>query len=741
MLASFNAMIGITEVNGQTLPKSLISAIQFATEGVCDQVHIRLSKPASYAGRKATGSGASIQIPIELLMAETAAGTTTSSRQIPVPIQPTNTAGVTTITYGNDKFGSAEIKIALKGATAYRVIMDEETRHIRIDLAHDGQNLVCNGQAATQLHQRKSALPQEPAVSSEQQLQRGLQELAAKNYEAAISLFASLASTGKTPVSQQAQEYLGVAHEKAGLFSSAQQDYETYLALYPKGEHAARVRQRLADVIAAQMHMNLPSGSVELPPPLADTSTRANLQLANNKDSLKSDLPENITLQSLRNLKETPEDPAKWTWRKYGNAGQFYYRDDSFAAGQSHKTATDMLVSAGSFSIEGENSYFKLTGRSDILNQTGFGKDDIQQTSSSNMYVDVLDKQNHASARIGRQSRSDGGVFGRFDGLLLAWQPQESLSLKFTGGSPVYARDQKPFDENRAFIGASLEYLLPDTPWSSEIYLLEQHVGKLVDRRALGAELRYDNDGLRGFLGADFDLYHSKFNNAFLSANYAPNEQLSIYGSVDYRTLPFLLTSNALSGQQEERLSTLENLLGNAGVLALAADRTANATTLTFGASYKFSDHWQGYLDALIADYSGTPASGGVSAIPDPGADVYVSASMIGSGIFKENDTLGAALRMSESKTSTHVLADTYLRYPVNDNLKLVPRMRISMRDKKHSTQNQFVVMPSLGVQYRVSKNWQLESEIGTRWQFNGGRGAKDETTDIEFTAGYRYQF
>ena len=48
----------------------------------------------------------------------------------------------------------------------------------------------------------------------------------------------------------EAQELLGLAREKNGQTAHAKAEYQRYLALYPDADGAARVRQRLAALLA-----------------------------------------------------------------------------------------------------------------------------------------------------------------------------------------------------------------------------------------------------------------------------------------------------------------------------------------------------------------------------------------------------------------------------------------------------------------------------------------------------------
>ena len=159
-------------------------------------------------------------------------------------------------------------------------------------------------------------------------------------------------------------------------------------------------------------------------------------------------------------------------------------------------------------------------------------------------------------ARVGRQSKSTGGVFGRFDGAVLGWEPADLYKFQIFSGSPVYSSKVLPFADGRYFYGASLDYTSVIKDWAGSIYAVEQDVKDVVDRRAIGAELRYLGKKVTVYSAADYDIFYNELNNAYVSGTWNPVEGTSLYATVDFRRVPFLLTSNALIGQNFDKLTT-----------------------------------------------------------------------------------------------------------------------------------------------------------------------------------------
>ena len=74
---------------------------------------------------------------------------------------------------------------------------------------------------------------------------QGRDALAAKNNEAAVDALNKLLLLPPNDYTQDGQEWIGVARERAGQPDKAKVEYDLYLRLYPEGDGAARVAQRL----------------------------------------------------------------------------------------------------------------------------------------------------------------------------------------------------------------------------------------------------------------------------------------------------------------------------------------------------------------------------------------------------------------------------------------------------------------------------------------------------------------
>jgi hypothetical protein len=771
----------------------LLATVSVDKKGNCSVIDIRLNRPVGYVRHFPdfpTTAGRNLVVNINPL-GTTAGNEDTTERPVKeaASIPVGNSAGLDGVSYDPNATGGPEIHLSFSKSVVFRVVMDSNTRHLRVDVATPKNAKNCFGLSETQSETPtnelgKADLPSSSGSDAAAAYADGQAQLREKNYARATAFFTKAVSIGAGKVKQDAQEMLGLSRERAGQLPHAQAEYKLYLENWPKSPGAGRVRTRLDAVRAAmdqaaEQEFNArraaltpaepQNGKSSLETPSASKSADAKEVLIDTEAVVDPDIKTNQATKVdaaqtphvvtgglidtgnglMLNSKEPVKDPNAWTWDLNGSLAQYYYRNDNFSSTDPgsqkfdrHDVYQNEVFSTADAFLRGQNPDYDIELRTSLFNETGLGEmNDIQSTSIGTAYADLKSKNTGLSTRLGRQSKSTGGVFGRFDGALLGWQLNKEMKLSAYTGSPVYSRDAKPFADKRVFYGANVDYIFPGDEWAGSIYGIAQDISGIIDRRAVGTELRYNSKKVSVYSAVDYDLYFREINNAYLSTNWRVNEGTTIHGNVDFRRVPFLLTENALMGQNVDDLETLVSIWGDESVYQFALDRTASAKTLSGGISQELSENWQVSVDGTLAEYSGTPASGGVDAIPPPGMEYYVSGQLNGTNMLRENDTITFGLRYSGSKTSNFYMADAYYRFPVSEDLRISPRIRFSLRDSKTTDQKQYVVVPSVASRYRVNKSWSFETEIGMRWEYLVTSVSTTQSVNVSATAGYRFEF
>lgn len=766
--ASLAAMI--PPVHSQATLDRVLSGVSVSGTAKCSSIDVRLNRPVSYRHHFPKQAGRELDISIELLATEAGEALAGVEKEA-ASVSPGNAAGLDRVAFDPAGSGGATIQISFDHKVTYRVVMDSNTRHLRVDVANSENAKSCLG-ISGDLPDRN---PSSDAASktdgpplggdAASALKDGKAQLVAKNFSRATAFFTKAVEIGKGELKQEAQELLGVSREKAGQFAHAKAEYQTYLKSYPTGAGGARVRGRLDGLLVAMdgaageqfdaLNANRSAASVADDFEPAKPSEGPLSAAPGKGDPLVAADPGvgsgvRLTNKGLvLDRTDTQADPNAWTWERNGSFAQYYYRNDNLRSSDPakqnyglHEVFQNEILTSADATLRGENQNNELELRTSLFNERGFGQQsDINATNIGTLYADWRMKDTGLSSRVGRQSKSTGGVFGRYDGALLGWKFDNEVKLQAYAGSPVYRRDAKPFADKRLFYGLSADYTFPGDQWAGALYAISQDVDTIVDRRALGAELRFNNQVLSLYGAGDYDVFYGELNNAYLNANWHMREGTNIYGTIDFRRVPFLVTSNSLMGQVEDDLQSLVDIFGEDSVYEFAVDRTATAKTASLGMSQEIVQDWQISIDGTIADYSGTPASGGVDAIPDPGVEYYASAQLSGADVFKTSDSLSLGLRYSGSDSSNFFMADAYYRFLINEDWRISPRLRLSMRDSKTSDQKQYVVSSSLASRYKINKNWSFETELGLRWEDIVTPMNDARSIDILATAGYRFEF
>ncbi len=514
-------------------------------------------------------------------------------------------------------------------------------------------------------------------------MEEARQTLVAGDTSRAIQIYTKVLQMPENSRQPEAQEYLALAREKKGQMAHAKAEYERYLSMYPEGDGAARVSQRLAALLATGRQTGS-AGSAQ----------------SNGKVAKQSD------------------------WRMQTFFSQYYRRDANQQNDQDEIISQSALYSDVNFDARRRGERFDFSGRISAGYRSDFLDEDVgtgNDTRISYFYADLADVKTGWRGRLGRQSRNTGGVLGRFDGLNIGYQANEQILVNAVVGKPAYSSSDG-IDSERTFYGTSINYgpILDDLELG--LYFIQQEIEGLEDRQAVGAEFRYfgTNQSFWGLV--DYDTLYNELGSAFLQGSWRFPSRLSLHGSIDRRHSPFLSIGNALIGQPVVDFAELLALWPEQDIRQFGLDRSPVSTTFSVGLSYPISTKWQINADASQSTIEETPASGGV--LSTPGANYsYYSTSLIASSLFKEGDVTIFGARYSDSDTTRVISLTVDSRYPIGRTWRLNPRLRVDRRQRLADSSYEWLYTPGLRIQYRRSQKLRIEFEVGKQF-------AQRETAD-----------
>jgi hypothetical protein len=500
---------------------------------------------------------------------------------------------------------------------------------------------------------------------------------------------------------QEVREYLGVAREKLGQFDQAGAEYRAYLKDYPDDPSTTRVQQRLEGILTA----------ASAPRP-----------------SLRREVAGNA--------------PA---WDFVTGISQYYRRDvDQIEGVDEDFVGLSALQSDVDFSARRRNGRFDMLSRVsashfyDLIGEDNNGPGD--QTRVRYAYFDMIDTQRDWSMRVGRQSLSNWGVLGRFDGAHISygWRPDQRAH--FTVGHPVDST-RNGLETDRQFFGFAVDFdkLIGEADLS--VFLNEQQIEGLEARQAVGAEVRYahENGNVTGIV--DYDVGYAEINSIMALGAWRLSTGTTLSGLVDIRKSPILTTRNALIGQPATTIEELLIVWTEDEIRQLAADRTAESRTITIGASQPLGQRFQLNADLTMTEIDGTIASGGVDALPGTGPQTYLSTSLVGSGLFGDNDVNMWNLRLGEGDNFTASDLTWDVRFAIGRRLRLNPRLRLAVREGKLDGTTRETMRLALRLLYNTPAHYRFELEIGADSSSRTTPIGSSDATGYYLDLGYRASF
>lgn len=486
-----------------------------------------------------------------------------------------------------------------------------------------------------------------------------------KKYRLAAGLYTRVLGFKDSKYHQQAMEYLGLAREKNGQLIHARAEYRNYLIKYPSGEDSLRVRQRL------------------------------------------------LTLQTLllKPKKRLKKDVSKRSdWQLFGSLLQFY-RLDSFNSDQTSidnetiSTNVNYLARKRTASLN-IKSQFNASNLAYLNNPARKDKSRL-----NTLFIDVADINNSKSIRVGRQSQSKGGVLGKMDGAVVGYQIDPMWKINLVAGLPVQTSTSNNAQKDRPFWGVSAD-INTEKNWNFNFYTINQKVGTLTDRNAVGSEVRYRKDKQNHFALLDYDTYFSELNTFFYVGNWRFDNNASVILTMNHRNSPVLTTTNSLQGQTTPTIEGLLQTYSESELKQFAKDRTSKYNSSSISTTIPLSEKWTFSTDLTISNLSSTKSSAGVTGIEGTGNEFYYGAQFIGYNVFSSNETSRYQLRYSDGKTYERTQFTISSRFQLNNKKwRLRPQLSLESRlNKKGGLTTK--IRPSIRADYKIKKMVKLEMDI-----------------------------
>jgi hypothetical protein len=529
---------------------------------------------------------------------------------------------------------------------------------------------------------------------------KGQDLLAAHDYAQAIRSFNEVLTLPKSKYTPVALEYIGVARDRAGDIEQAKNQYELYLRLYPDGEAAARIRQRLVALSAS-----LPEGLAATQPPPQSMIFGALSQFYNRGASQNdttvpsgTQLPQ-LTSTSQSALFTTLDLTASYNTERFEN--RFVLHDQN-----THSFLTD---------VPSDNL---LTAA----------------------YYETKDKQLGYLARIGRQSVNTWGVFGLYDGGLLTYSLSPQWRVNVVVGEP---RDYNVYAD-RYFYSLSLDAGPIAQRWWGNVYYFQQMVEGYVDRQAIGAELRFQEPKHSIYSLFDYDTSYSVLNIGVVQVNWQTDGATTFSLLADHRQLPLLQTTNAVYGNSVSSFNELLQIFSIDEIRRIALARTATSVNYDLGVYQQVTKIWQLGGDVRRYSISDTQTIDGFAGFPGTGNIYVYTMQARATGLFSPRDlTVFGVSHKSGETVNGNALSFTNQSI-FSQDWTLDTRLRVSKERTTEVTDTEILLIsPALRLSYRIRKNLAFETEVGIEKSsiYDSLLQQRTDSTLKYYSLGYRWNF
>lgn len=562
----------------------------------------------------------------------------------------------------------------------------------------------------------------------------------------AVQLLTKLANLPAHVYSERAQEMLGKVRESNGQLAQALAEYRAYLAKYPDGEGANRVRARVRALEATgpQSPARVPrSGGETATASAGGTSSTAQAaqprrQPARVKTRRQSTYvpPPPLPTVAAFGDRYTVRDRGRvaLTYRYNELASQFtdLTPDPDELEDKEYYFANAMTASLWfDRTYENDQRRVRLTfsGSADIdLDDFGDSGTRIYEAS-----IGFEDKQSGRMITFGRQRLKPSGIVYRTDGISAIFVMSNGPELGFFAGTVVNSTRDPLFGSGEFLFGASAKWENVGGQGDLTLYAVEQRYQSRTDRRALG--IQYDRRFKKGALraNAEYDIKLGAINRAQVSGSIVLANDARLTGRLSYFHSPSLRMRNALIGQTATSLDQL------ATDLFLTESELQQTAAVTY--YKKLNDKWNVSADATLYYTGGTPASGGVGAVPADGLRTYFGVNFYGSSIFRDRDQINFGLRGSTSDDSNLFVVDGGIRLPVTDTLTIRPRVQLGYRSYSGGMGDERFIVPSVRAEYKLNKQSSIQVDVGSRWSERREPSSVTTRQQLFLTAGVYRSF
>lgn len=550
----------------------------------------------------------------------------------------------------------------------------------------------------------------------------------------AAKLLNQLLDLPATSVTPDAQELLGMIRLAQGEQAKAQAEFESYLKQYPSGPGAERVKRLLDSLQPTALKLSPTIASPQTPdgtPTVTGSisqyyyggkSTTASQAVRDTDGSLLS--PEEIDKRSKTPISATDQrllsTNVDTTWR-------------------SRDTERDIKM------------VFRDQFDYNMLSQAQLNNKSRYRNRLSAAYFDYQGLKNGLRTRLGRQSAMWGGE-GRYDGASGSYTFRPKWKASAAYGQPT----DKLGESKRYFMGTALDMDALTPNLGGSVFVLQRMIDGEIDRRAVGADLRYFSQSGSLMGSTDYDVIFKKLNVASLQGMYMAEDHTTVNVLYERRSLAPASLSQTLffqfqdfidAGVMPQTISDLKNRGYTIDQLhELVRSNTSYWTHGMASVTTPLNTQWQ---TGLTFDLNRTGAIAPNPVLPTgqaaSGLSRTISVMAIGSNLYSARDTnVFTASVMRGLRFKSYMLNYNNMT-PLTDTWQLEPGLRWQRNVSQDITSGLNITTvawgPGLKASFKPRPTVTLESNLNVDYTRTEGVTSNDKSTRYTYFLGYRYDY
>lgn len=558
-----------------------------------------------------------------------------------------------------------------------------------------------------------------PASAPELEAQAGKLLAAAQaaddrgDYPDAIAALDNLLNLPPNSATRKAQELIGIERLKSGDQRRARGEFDVFLKLYPSGPDSDRIQQYLANLPASNETEKVRKSN----DPVSTTSGSMSMfyyggqSKVQSQDFLDSPLGGLPVLQSQSDLSATDQKQLQtnldlnWRYRDAESDMRFVFRDTYSA---------DLLPNRPS------------------------------KNRLSALYFEKRSLTNGTSFKLGRQSPTGGGALYRFDGLQAGYAFAPKWKVNAVYGVPT----DPLLDARRSFYGVSVDADALTSHLSGSAYVNQQMIDSEIDRRGVGTELRYFNEGLAISGQLDYDQVLQGLNITSVQGSWQLQDTTVFNFLLDRRATPIRTLGNILFFQDPTLLTparSIQDLLATTPIDMLRGQVngiTSFQNQAMVGFTTPIANNWQAGANI---NYTNVDEIKPVAVIlpngqPSTGNLWSLGLQAIGSNLYSSRDTHVLSASFLNGPTYSGTLLSYNNLTGLSEELQIEPSLRYYIQTDTTGTSTKRWT-PGIRATYRIARRVSLESEVSYEISDTQGPLRTESANRFFYYLGGRFDF